>query len=47
MKAIIRSKDTQKDHPPPITTEEHIVDICFHPNSNILAAANIVGDVCL
>ncbi|XP_031840230.1 WD repeat-containing protein 55 homolog [Nomia melanderi] len=47
VKAIIRSKDTQKDHPPSITTEEHIVDICFHPNSNILAAANIVGDVCL
>ncbi|XP_003396059.1 WD repeat-containing protein 55 homolog isoform X1 [Bombus terrestris] len=45
VKAIIRSKDINTNHPPPITTEDHVVDICFHPNSNMIAVANIVGDV--
>ena len=47
VKAIIRSKDACTNHPPPITTEDHIVDICFHPNKDIIAVANIVGDVYL
>ncbi|XP_076230809.1 WD repeat-containing protein 55 homolog [Calliopsis andreniformis] len=47
VKAIIRSRNLQSNHPPPITTEEHVVDVCFHPDSDIIAVANIVGDVCL
>ncbi|XP_078049196.1 WD repeat-containing protein 55 homolog [Augochlora pura] len=47
VKAIIRSKDAQKNHPPPIETEDHVVDICFHPNADMIAVADIVGDVYL
>ncbi|XP_043516741.1 WD repeat-containing protein 55 homolog [Frieseomelitta varia] len=45
VKAIIRSKNINTNHPPAITTEDHVVDICFHPNSNMIAVANIVGDI--
>ncbi|XP_033321061.1 WD repeat-containing protein 55 homolog [Megalopta genalis] len=45
VKAIIRSGDVQRNHPPPIETEDHVVDICFHPNANVIAVANIIGDV--
>ncbi|XP_053995868.1 WD repeat-containing protein 55 homolog isoform X2 [Hylaeus anthracinus] len=47
VKAIIRSKDAHTNHPPPITIEDHVVDICFHPNSDMIAVASIVGDVYL
>ncbi|XP_017789147.1 PREDICTED: WD repeat-containing protein 55 homolog [Habropoda laboriosa] len=47
IKAIIRSQNANTNHPPPITTEDHVVDICFHPSSDIIAVANIVGDVYL
>ncbi|XP_033201409.1 WD repeat-containing protein 55 homolog [Bombus vancouverensis nearcticus] len=47
VKAIIRSKDINTNHPPPIKTEDHVVDICFHPNSNMMAVADIAGDVYL
>ncbi|XP_076767161.1 WD repeat-containing protein 55 homolog isoform X1 [Xylocopa sonorina] len=47
IKAIIRSKNSNTNHPPPIKTEDHIVDICFHPTRDIIAVANIVGDVSL
>ncbi|XP_076646887.1 WD repeat-containing protein 55 homolog [Halictus rubicundus] len=47
VKAIIKSKDTQTNHPPSIEMEDHVVDICFHPNTNMIAVANIVGDVYL
>ena len=45
VKAIIRSKNINTNHPPAITIEDHVVDICFHPNSNMIAVANIVGDI--
>ncbi|KOX76824.1 WD repeat-containing protein 55 like protein [Melipona quadrifasciata] len=45
IKAIIKSKNINTNHPPTITTEDHVVDICFHPNSNMIAVANIVGDI--
>ncbi|XP_068987952.1 WD repeat-containing protein 55 homolog [Bombus flavifrons] len=44
-KATVISQDINTNHPPPITTEDHVVDICFHPNSNMIAVANILGDV--
>ncbi|XP_076302953.1 WD repeat-containing protein 55 homolog [Lasioglossum baleicum] len=47
VKAMIKSKDPQTNHPPPIETEDYVVDICFHPNTNMIAVANIVGDVLL
>lgn len=47
VKSIIRSQNRNTNHPPPITTEDHVVDICFHPNSDMIAIANIVGDVYL
>ncbi|CAK9804748.1 WD repeat-containing protein 55 homolog [Anthophora plagiata] len=45
IKAIIRSQNANTNHPPPITTEDHVVDICFHPNRDMIAIANIVGDI--
>lgn len=45
IKAIKRERDKQRDHPPNIVCEDHIVDLSFHPQENILAVATIVGDV--
>ncbi|OAD62356.1 WD repeat-containing protein 55 like protein [Eufriesea mexicana] len=47
IKAIIRSGNINTNHPPSITMEDHVVDICFHPNAEMIAVANIVGDVYL
>lgn len=45
IKAIIKSKDISNNHPPSITIEDYVVDICFHPNLNMIAIADIGGDV--
>ncbi|KAL2711967.1 WD repeat-containing protein 55 isoform X2 [Vespula squamosa] len=47
VKAIIRSKELHRTHPPTITLDNFIVDICFHPQNDIIAVANILGDVIL
>ncbi|XP_014612590.1 PREDICTED: WD repeat-containing protein 55 homolog [Polistes canadensis] len=47
VKAIIRSKQLHRSHPPTITLEDFIVDICFHPQNDMIAVANILGDVML
>ncbi|XP_023955247.1 WD repeat-containing protein 55 homolog [Bicyclus anynana] len=47
VKAIRAEKNKPRDHPPTITTEDFIVDISFHPAKNLIAIANIVGDVLL
>ncbi|KAI5641517.1 hypothetical protein NE865_06274 [Phthorimaea operculella] len=44
-KAIKAEKTRPRDHPPTITSEDFIVDISFHPARNLIALANIVGDV--
>lgn len=45
IKAIKQERNKPRDHPPIILTEDHIVDISFHPSENLLAVATIVGDV--
>nr|AEE61993.1 unknown [Dendroctonus ponderosae] len=45
IKAIKRECERKNDHPPVINCEDFITDISFHPGSDILAVANIVGDV--
>ncbi|XP_050675855.1 WD repeat-containing protein 55 homolog isoform X2 [Leptidea sinapis] len=47
VKAIKAELTKSRDHPPTIITEDFIVDICFHPARNLIALANIVGDVLL
>lgn len=47
VKAIIREREIPRDHPPNINCDDHVVDICFHPNENLLAVASITGDVLL
>ncbi|XP_050297333.1 WD repeat-containing protein 55 homolog [Anthonomus grandis grandis] len=47
IKAIKRECEKKNDHPPTITCEDFITDICFHPVHDILAVANIIGDVLL
>lgn len=47
IKAIRRECEQKRDHPPPIECEDFITDISFHPHKNILAVANIVGDIVL
>ncbi|XP_053602445.1 WD repeat-containing protein 55 homolog [Plodia interpunctella] len=47
VKAILAEKNKLRDHPPPITTEDFIVDISFSPIKNLIAIANIVGDILL
>lgn len=47
VKAIKAEKTKPRDHPPTITCEDFIVDISFNPAKNLIALANIVGDVLL
>lgn len=47
VKAIKAEKNKMRDHPPSIKCDDFIVDISFHPFKNIIALANIVGDVML
>ncbi|CAG9784463.1 unnamed protein product [Diatraea saccharalis] len=47
IKAIKAEKNKPRDHPPSITVEDFVVDISFSPIKNIIALANIVGDVLL
>ncbi|CAH1121902.1 unnamed protein product [Ceutorhynchus assimilis] len=46
IKAIKRESEKTNNHPPIIRCEDFVMDICFHPFSNILAVATISGDVC-
>ncbi|XP_021205571.1 WD repeat-containing protein 55 homolog isoform X1 [Bombyx mori] len=45
VKAIKAEKKRERDHPPSITCDEFIVDISLSPAKNIIAVADIVGDI--
>ncbi|XP_066999095.1 WD repeat-containing protein 55 homolog isoform X2 [Anabrus simplex] len=45
VKAIIQEKQRVREHPPDIQCDDYVVDLCFHPQKDILAAATICGDV--
>ncbi|XP_013133768.1 PREDICTED: WD repeat-containing protein 55 homolog [Papilio polytes] len=47
VKAIKAEKSKPRDHPPTINCEDFIVDISFSPSKNLIALANIMGDVLL
>lgn len=47
VKAIKAELNKHRDHPPEIVFEDLIVDVSFHPCTNILAAASVTGDVFL
>ncbi|XP_056644273.1 WD repeat-containing protein 55 homolog [Diorhabda sublineata] len=47
IKAIRNENQRERDRPPNIQCEDFITDISFHPHNNLLAVANIVGDVLL
>ncbi|XP_063239786.1 WD repeat-containing protein 55 homolog [Bacillus rossius redtenbacheri] len=45
VKAIRREKEKPREHPPDIRCEEFVVDISFHPEQDLIAAATVMGDV--
>lgn len=47
IKAIRKENEKQREHPPVIICEDHVVDISFHPCNDLLAVASITGDVLL
>jgi hypothetical protein len=47
VKALRREREKCREHPPDIQSEDFIVDISFHPQEEIIAAATITGDVIL
>ncbi|XP_072936508.1 WD repeat-containing protein 55 homolog [Epargyreus clarus] len=47
IKAIKAEKNKPRDHPPNIICDDAIVDICFHPANDLIAIANMVGDILL
>ncbi|KRT79714.1 WD40 domain-containing protein, partial [Oryctes borbonicus] len=47
IKAIREASAKKRDHPPVIECDSFVVDICFHPGEDLLAVANIDGDVLL
>lgn len=47
VKAILDAKKLHRNHPPSITLEDMITDICFHPKMDIIGVASITGDIFL
>jgi hypothetical protein len=47
VKAIRREQEKCRQHPPDIQSEDFVVDISFHPQEEIIAAATMTGDVIL
>jgi len=47
VKALRREREKCREHPPDIQSEDFIVDISFHPQREVIAAATITGDVIL
>lgn len=47
VKAIRKEREKCREHPPDIQSEDFVVDISFHPQNDIIAAATITGDVIL
>ncbi|XP_015124678.1 WD repeat-containing protein 55 homolog [Diachasma alloeum] len=45
--AIEHSRKLHREHPPAIPTEEFVVNVCFHPEEEIIALANVEGDILL
>ncbi|XP_011638451.1 WD repeat-containing protein 55 homolog [Pogonomyrmex barbatus] len=45
IKAILDAKTLHRNHPPTITLEDMITDICFHPTMDTIGVASITGDV--
>ncbi|XP_011309335.1 WD repeat-containing protein 55 homolog [Fopius arisanus] len=45
VQAIENSRNHHRGHPPAIPTEEFVVNVCFHPEDNIIALANVEGDI--
>ncbi|KAJ8676421.1 hypothetical protein QAD02_012208 [Eretmocerus hayati] len=43
--AILKSKEIQRNHPPTLSIEDTIADICFHPSNDLFATAGLTGDV--
>ncbi|XP_015185850.1 PREDICTED: WD repeat-containing protein 55 homolog [Polistes dominula] len=47
IKAILRNTKLNRSHPPTIALDDFVVDICFHPQNDMIAVANILGDIAL
>lgn len=45
IKNIRNELKKERDHPPNISCEDFITDLSFHPENDILAVADVVGDV--
>lgn len=44
IKAILAASKTPRTHPPDINIDDFVVDLSFHPDEDILAAATMSGD---
>lgn len=42
--AIMRARDKPCEKPPEIVTEDYLVDISFHPSTDIIVGASVTGD---
>lgn len=47
VQAIEASRKLHREHPPAIPTEEFVVNVCFHPEEEVIALANVEGDILL
>ncbi|XP_008560229.1 WD repeat-containing protein 55 homolog isoform X1 [Microplitis demolitor] len=45
VKAITASKELHREHPPDITVDDYILNVCFHPEQDLIALANVNGDI--
>ncbi|KAL0101495.1 hypothetical protein PUN28_018965 [Cardiocondyla obscurior] len=43
--AILKGQTLHRNHPPSITLDDMITDICFHPNLDTIGVASITGDI--
>ncbi|XP_032671781.1 WD repeat-containing protein 55 homolog isoform X2 [Odontomachus brunneus] len=45
LEALLEAKELHRNHPPPVTLEDMITDICFHPVADTIGVASITGDI--
>ncbi|EFN81169.1 WD repeat-containing protein 55 [Harpegnathos saltator] len=45
VKTVFGEKELLRNHPPPVTLEDMITDICFHPAADRIGVASITGDI--
>lgn len=45
LETMLEANKLRRNHPPPVTLEDMITDISFHPVADTIGVASITGDI--